>query len=261
MKSNNFDELLDQAVTEIRNEPVDSTVVDEAAGRVWARLAVETAAQTNTTAPAIERIGDCEDFQSLIPAYLIGSLSEARSLLLVDHTHECIPCRKAMNAARARRLGPAKKATVARRYSLQPVVLRWGIAAALVIGVGLIALPFIQRWSPLGGDLEATVQAAEGQVFQIADTRSTPVASGQKLQKGERIRTAKDAHAFVRLGGWLCDRNEGSFGVFAYQKFAGHHDSFEPGRDRRGSCEAKQATTVRRYWRLARVGYRNSVFR
>ena len=64
---------------------------------------------------------------------------------------------------------------------------------------GLIALPFIQRWSPLGGDLEATVQAAEGQVFQIADTRSTPVASGQKLQKGERIRTAKDAHAFVRL--------------------------------------------------------------
>ena len=200
MKSNNFDELLDQAVTEIRNEPVDSTVVDEAAGRVWARLAVETAAQTNTTAPAIERIGDCADFQSLIPAYLTGSLSEARSLLLVDHTHECIPCRKAMKDARTRRMAPAKKAIVTRRYSLQPVVLRWGIAAALVIGVGLVALPFLQRWSPLGGELEATVQAAEGQVFQIADTRSTPVANGQKLAKGERIRTAKDAHAFVHLG-------------------------------------------------------------
>ena len=200
MKSNNFDEVLDQAVTEIRNERVDSNVVDEAAGRVWARLAAETAAQTKTSVPAIERIGDCADFQSLIPAYLTGSLSEARSLLLVDHTHECIPCRKAMKDARSNRVAPVKKAAVARRYSLQPVVLRWGIAAALIIGVGLVALPFLQRWAPLGGDLEATVQAAEGQVYQIADTRSTPVNSGQKLQKGERIRTAKGAHAFVRLG-------------------------------------------------------------
>ena len=127
-------------------------------------------------------------------------MSEARSLLLVDHTHECIPCRKAMKDARSRRMAPAKKAAVTRRYSIQPVVLRWGIAAALIIGVGLIALPFIQRLAPLGGELEATVQAAEGQVYQIADTRSTPVTSGEKLQKGERIRTAKDAHAFVRLG-------------------------------------------------------------
>jgi hypothetical protein len=100
----------------------------------------------------------------------------------------------------ANRIAPARKATITRRYNIQPVVLRWGIAAALIIGVGLVALPFIQRWAPLGGDLEATVQAAEGQVFEIADTRSTPVTAGEKLDKGDRIRTAKDAHAFVRLG-------------------------------------------------------------
>jgi TRAP-type mannitol/chloroaromatic compound transport system permease large subunit len=46
--------------------------------------------------------------------------------------------------------------------------MRWGIAAALVIGFGLLALPFIQRYAPFGGELEATVQAAEGQVYQIA---------------------------------------------------------------------------------------------
>ncbi|HEV2827734.1 MAG TPA: FecR domain-containing protein [Pyrinomonadaceae bacterium] len=202
MKSNNdFDAILDKATAGIRNEQIDSAVVDGAAERVWARLAAETSAQPETVAAT--RIGDCADFQSLIPAYLTGSLSEARSLLLVDHTHECIPCRKAMKDARSRyanRMAPAKKATTTRRYSIQPVVLRWGIAAALVIGVGLIALPFIQRWAPLGGDLEATVQAAEGQVFEIADTRSTPVTAGEKLDKGDRIRTAKDAHAFVRLG-------------------------------------------------------------
>ncbi|HEY0431474.1 MAG TPA: FecR family protein, partial [Pyrinomonadaceae bacterium] len=200
MKSNNdFDSILDNTLTEMRNESVDAVVVDEAAERVWARLAAASTEQLQAATPATERIGNCADFQSLIPAYLSGSLSEARELLLVDHTHECIPCRKAMKAARTR-VAPAKQVIARRRFSIQPVVLRWGIAAALVIGVGLIALPFIQRWSPLGGELEATVQAAEGQVYQIADTQSTPITSGEKLEKGERIRTAKDAHAFVRLG-------------------------------------------------------------
>src|SRR5258705_8562407 len=203
MKSNNdFDAILDKATAEIRSETVDSAVVDNAAERVWARLASETS-ELKTERVAANRIGDCDDFQSLIPAYLTGSLSEARSLLLVDHTHECIPCRKAMKDARSRyenRMPPAGKADATRRYRIQPVVLRWGIAAALVIGLGLVALPFIQRWSPLGGSHEATVQAAEGQVFQIADTRSAPVKVGEKLEKGDRIRTAKDAHAFVRLG-------------------------------------------------------------
>ena len=201
MKSNNdFDAILDNATTEMRNEQIDSAVINEAAERVWARLAEEAAGRIRKDTVASERIGSCADFQSLIPAYLTGSLSEARSLLLVDHTHECIPCRKAMKDARSRRMAPTKKAAVTRRYRIQPVVLRWGIAAALIIGFGLIALPFIQRWAPLGGDLEATVQAAEGHVYQIADTRSAPVTSGEKLQKGDRIRTAKDGHAFVRLG-------------------------------------------------------------
>jgi hypothetical protein len=205
MKSNNdLDNILDNTTREIRNESVDPAMVSEAAERVWARLSSattdEAAGQMATTSPASERIGSCADFQSLIPAYLQGSLSEARSLLLVDHTHECIPCRKAMKDTRSRQLAPAKKAAVKRGYSIQPVVLRWGIAAALIIGVGLVALPFIQRWAPLGGELEATVQAAEGQVFQIADTRSTPVISGQKLLRGERIRTARDARAFIKLG-------------------------------------------------------------
>lgn len=204
MKSNNdFDAILDNATNEMRNEQIDSAVVNEAAERVWARLATETVGRISPDTVAGGRIGSCADFQSLIPAYLTDSLSEARSLLLVDHTHECIPCRNALKDARSRygnRMAPAKKAVATRRYSIQPVVLRWGIAAALIIGVGLVALPFLRRYMPLGGDLEATVQAAEGQVYQIADTRSAPVVSGEKLQKGDRIRTAKDGHAFVRLG-------------------------------------------------------------
>jgi ferric-dicitrate binding protein FerR (iron transport regulator) len=195
MKSNREDKILDQITAEIRNEKVDETTVSAAADRVWARVSA-SAGEAEFQMPAVDRIEGCADFQSLIPAYLAGKLSEARSLLLVDHTHECIPCRKAMNEARR----PSIRTATAKpsRFTMQPV-MRWAIAAALVIGIGLLAVPFVQRFWPFG-EFDATVQAAEGQVYQIADTETAAVAAGAKLQKGEKVRTAKDARAVVRLG-------------------------------------------------------------
>src|SRR5215210_4054513 len=198
MKSNNEEQILDKVTAEIRNEKVDESAVSAAADRVWARVSA-AAGETQFNLPTVDQIEGCADFQSLIPAYLAGKLSEARSLLLVDHTHECIPCRKAMNDARSRRSATAKPAARKPRYMLQPVVMRWGIAAALVIGLGLLALPFVQRIWPYG-DFDATVQAAEGQVYQVADTRTASVSAGAKLQKGEKVRTAKDGRAVIHLG-------------------------------------------------------------
>src|SRR5215213_4348487 len=198
MKSNKEEQILDKVTAEIRNKKVDQAAMTAAADRVWARVSA-AAGETEFQLPAVEHIESCGDYQSLIPAYLAGKLSEARSLLLVDHTHECIPCRKAMKEARSRRSVIVKPATRNTRYSLQPVVLRWGVAAALVIGFGLLAIPFMQRFWPYSG-MDATVQAAEGQVFQIADTRTAPVGTGAKLQPGEKVRTAKDGRAVVRLG-------------------------------------------------------------
>lgn len=198
MKSNNEDQILDKVTADIRNEKIDPLAVSAAADRVWARVSA-AAGETEFQLPAVERIEGCQDFQSLIPAYLAGKLSEARSLLLVDHTHECIPCRKAMNEVRSKRSATFKPAARKTNYSLQPVIMRWGIAAALVIGLGLLAIPFVQRFWPYG-NFEATVQAADGQVYQIADTRTAAVSNGAKLQAGEKVRTAKDGHAVVRLG-------------------------------------------------------------
>lgn len=197
----NTESILDEVTAAIRSEQIEPATVKQAADRVWERLAAEKVELKNImTTTGTEHIENCADFQSLILAYLNNELSEARSLLLVDHTHECIPCRRAMKEARTRSVAPSKTAVAPRRYSLQPVIMRWGIAAALVIGFGLLALPFIQRYAPFGGELEATVQAAEGQVYQIADTTSSPIIAGEKLAKGERVRTAKGAHAMLRLG-------------------------------------------------------------
>ena len=205
MKSNREEKILDQITAEIRNEKVDEAKVSAAADRVWARVAA-AAGESEFQMPTVDHIEGCADFQSLIPAYLAGKLSEARSLLLVDHTHECIPCRRAMSAARR----PAIRTVTAKpSFKMQPV-MRWAIAAAIVIGIGLLAIPFAQRFWPFG-EFDATVQAADGQVYQIADTETAAVAAGAKLQKGEKVRTAKDAHAVVRLSdGSLIEMRERS---------------------------------------------------
>ena len=101
----------------------------------------------------VERIESCKDFQSLIPAYLNGTLSEARELLLVDHTHECIPCRRAMKDARTRGAVTTHLPCKTSATRIQPVILRWGIAAVLVIGFGLLAIPLIQRFCAVWREL------------------------------------------------------------------------------------------------------------
>src|ERR1700693_5260244 len=103
MKNKELNNILDQVTAGIRAEQVDASVVDEATERVWARLSTEGATSATMEAAPADRIEGCADFQTLIPSYLGGKLSEARSLLLVDHTHECIPCRKALKQARESR--------------------------------------------------------------------------------------------------------------------------------------------------------------
>lgn len=219
MKNKELDNMLDKVTADIRGEQIDSTTVSEAADRVWMKMSAESDARRmradrpqEAGAPS-EHIESCADFQSLMPAYLRHELSEARALLLIDHTHECIPCRKALKEARTARVAAAvapRRQAQKSRYSLNPVILRWGIAAALVIGVGLVAWPFIERYVPFGS-VEATVHAASGPVYLVEDAQTKPLTAGSKLARGQVIRTAKDATATVRLGdGTLIEMKERS---------------------------------------------------
>src|SRR6185436_7414407 len=109
MKNKELDNMLDKVATEIRGEQIDASSVSEAADRVWMRMSSQSAASSEApvTATASEHIESCADFQSLMPAYVSRELSEARALLLVDHTHECIPCRRALKEARTKRVAAA----------------------------------------------------------------------------------------------------------------------------------------------------------
>jgi hypothetical protein len=206
MKHNNNeqDAILDRVTAGIKNEEVDAAAISGARDRVWSRLSAERALLSESdqieAAPA-ELIEGCADFQTLIPAYLRGQLSEARALLLADHTHECIPCRKALKQARTGRVEvnrPAHAAANKAAKSSAYPAWRWAIAATLVVGFALTAFMVFQRYSNSGA-ARATVIAMEGSVYRVSDTESRALTVGEEIPKGEKIRTARDAYAVVRL--------------------------------------------------------------
>ncbi|HZF41676.1 MAG TPA: FecR domain-containing protein, partial [Blastocatellia bacterium] len=213
MTDRELNNIVDDVTAEIRSEKLDSAVVEGAAQRVWTRMAGKEAAIAAGVRP-VEQIRNCDDFQALIPAYLRGYLSSARTTLLEDHTRECVPCRKALKQARhgnqeAIRLQEqkAKAAATNRRAN----VLRWAVAAVLVAGLGLFAWPWIQRSLNSLSTLSAVVEAAQGGVYKVTGDKTQAVKMGETLLRGERIRTAKSSGAVVKLSdGTLVEMRERS---------------------------------------------------
>ena len=194
-----LNQMLDDAIGEIRQERLDDATVKTTTDRVWRRLTTEDAAAQAGMAP-VERIRGCDDFQALIPAYLGGYLSSARALLLEDHTHECIPCRKALKESRAVRRGEVQAARPEMiKVAHRNPAIRWAIAAVLAVGFGLFAWPWVQQLTRSVGTLHTIVQAANGNVYRISENRTHAVTPGEKIAKGERIRTSKNAGAVVKL--------------------------------------------------------------
>ncbi len=201
MTDRELNTILDDVTAEIRDENLDSAVVAGAAQRVWTRLSGEQAA-ANIGVASVEQLRGCEDFQALIPTYLHGVLSSARTMLFEDHTRECVPCRKALKEARSgnqapRQLEAQKAKAAAAGYRM--TVLRWGVAAMLVVGLGMVAWPWGQRFLTSVGTLQSIVEAANGNVYKVSDNKTETVKKGEKLQRGEHIRTAKNAGAVVKL--------------------------------------------------------------
>jgi hypothetical protein len=202
MKRSNkeLNDILDRATAAIRSERVDQSVVEGAAERVRAKLSNQTATATAPAALAdhVDHIRNCDDFQKLIPEYLSGTLSPARSLLFEDHTHECIPCRKALKEARFGTSVPLRPSASRMSPSTRTVV-RWAIAATVVIGIGLLSLTFSDRIFRVGNSFHMVVHAMDGQAYLVSDTSTEPLKIGEEIKLGDKVRTAKDAGAVVQL--------------------------------------------------------------
>jgi hypothetical protein len=221
-----LDSIIDKAAFAVRDEQIDASVIDASAARVWERIS-QQAGKASATADQYsegtdtmnasnnsEMISGCADFQSLIPAYLKGDLSTARKLLLEDHSNECIPCRNEIRARRS--AAKAKAATYIAPHHMPSTsrgtlktrtsrwrtstVARWSVAAVLAIAIlGLGGTFLYERVDLSGRTLAATVENVAGMAYVVSEMDTRPLAVGELLQKGERIRTAKDSNAVLRL--------------------------------------------------------------
>jgi FecR protein len=189
MSTQNFENEspLDRVIGEIRDEQIDPAAMEAAAGRVWSRIAGAASGPR-----LVEKIRSCEDFQALFADYRAGRLPEARRLLVEDHTHECVGCRKVLEG----------RAKVAQFPAVQPrrrnVSSRWAVAAAVVAGVGLSTFGIIYYMNGPSGS-RATVAIINGTLYRLSDTGSVAVKAGDELPAGAEIRTAKDSSAMIRL--------------------------------------------------------------
>ena len=187
MSDHKFDRLL----SEIHNEPIDDRVVSQAGDRVWSSLAA-----SSNTALSLQKLRSCEDFQTLIPAYLDKNLPEARRLLFEDHVHQCVACRHAVDLARHGELQPVWQPKLASRGF---PVWNWAMGAAAAALVAIAALALVNGFFPGQHAVRGAVQNVDGSLYAVSDEQVRLIPAGYQIRSGDVIRTAKGSNAVVRL--------------------------------------------------------------
>jgi len=239
----NHRDHLERAVAAVLSEPLDDRQVEEAAARVWQRLSAQAAPAALAGADAGgdmrpapapgQGFPGCQAFGPQIPAFLAGELAPQRALLLEDHARECLPCRRALHAARQERAGRAavplhevvedgpqgaalpaianraagKAAAAPAARALTPRARRftgrmpWLAAAALLLAALGLGLALLRGFGPggAGGVRMARVEAVDGRLYRISGASSVPLQAGEPVREGEQIRSAKGSRAVLRM--------------------------------------------------------------
>jgi hypothetical protein len=184
---------LDEAVAKIRSEQVDDETVKAAAKRVFGGLFDSAFIHSE---PSLGKIRNCQDVQSLIPAYLNRTLPAARALLVEDHALHCVDCRRVLQRARS---GTATVSAMPLERSSRKRVpmLVWAVAATLIAGIGL----GITGLLPGQNTVRATVAGVQGTLYKVTDLGVSLVQVGQIITNSDQLRTAKGSRAILRLAG------------------------------------------------------------
>ena len=131
------------------------------------------------------RLASCDDFQALIPSYREGTLAPGRRMLLEDHAHQCVVCRKVLFGETE---APPKVIEMPARRMTRA---RW-MAIAASVTVALIAGRWAyEQFAPAPAGSRATVQLADGGVYRLEKGMLQPVSAGMELRDGEILRTCR----------------------------------------------------------------------
>ena len=173
------EDRLDSALEAMKQEAVDTATLGAARARVWNRLASSA-------------VDGCAEFRPDLGAYLSGTLTGSRRVLLDDHVSRCAACRTALAELKGeRRVIPMPQRSSSR-------LRRWGslaAAAALVISVLYLGRGNLDNWMAPNGP-RATVVSAGGGLYRLS---GGALEAGAAIGEKERIRTGPGARAVLRL--------------------------------------------------------------
>lgn len=219
-----LDALIERTADGIRHDVPDDTACEAAAARTWERLAPQVTASTpladeprtgSTDSAAPSRAGgepahtirSCDDVRSLLGRYVAGELPKPRALLVEDHTRECLPCRRALIAAREGRSTPTERpggwSLPAARASATPpptrtAGARWMLAAAAVVVAILGAAALVVTGVVGGSGAYARVASLEGDLFALG-SGGQALSAGDEIARGQTVRTGKESGAVLTL--------------------------------------------------------------
>ncbi len=206
---NSRNRILMDTARAIAAEQPPAAIEAAAAERVRSALSAATASaatagagaedqETGEAGASTETLTRCADYQARMPALVAGTLPEAQRLLVEDHTRECIPCRRHLQAVRAGRAvsdapsGPAAPARVGRYYA----------AAAAVAGVAATGVWLSQQILQPPQDGIVQVQNVDGRMFVAGsggDSDLVPLSPGDAVDGGARIRTGAGSRGVFEL--------------------------------------------------------------
>jgi hypothetical protein len=180
MSNQEFERVLNS----IREEDPGVDVMEAAAERVRAKLEMRAVDMGG-------RLNSCEDFRALADAYREGGLSDARHMLVEDHLHSCVACRRFFRGEQK-----ASVVTMPAKRRMVGVALPWAIAAAVLLVAGL-TLPeyFNVVFAPSGP--RATVASVDGELYRVVPAGLLTV--GAQIAENEEVRTAKGSRAVLKL--------------------------------------------------------------
>lgn len=183
---------LDEAVAAVRDDAAPAGEAENAAARVWDRIASPSA----VTAPA-HSIRGCEGVRGLLGARRRSALPPARTLLVDDHLRDCPRCRAAFSGERRLSLLPWRPGTMPEVAAPSRRHPRYALAASVLLVTGLSLWAVSRDVVPAGS--RAAVQSVTGALQLLAAREAIALTPGQEVGEAEAVRTARDSRAVLRL--------------------------------------------------------------
>lgn len=186
-------EIFSRATRALRADVPDAEAISASASRVVHSLGIDL----NATETYDGAIKNCEDVQRLFGPYRTGILPSARRLLVEAHLYECGSCLRIYHQGRERATVDWSAPGLATTPKRRPFGLVWAVAgsAAVLLAGFLVYRAF---WQVPPG-VRAEVQSIDGSAYLIDGNSDRRLAPGATLHEGEKLRTAADSFATLRL--------------------------------------------------------------